>query len=447
MIDATRSQEFAASALDAARAAGAEQAEAIVVAVDSSLTRFAGNRIHQNVSSDDTELQVRAVIGTKVGVATTNRVDAEGVAACCAAAADAARHAPSDPAFPGLPAPRPVASIDRVSPATLAFDAEKRAAAAAAMIGASAEAGGIAAGGVSRQHSLVAVANTLGTSVAMPRTSVRATILSTGEDGGTGWASFTGRDASGLDAAALGAKASHTARRSAGAITLEPGDYTVVLAPEAVADMALFIAWYGCSAKAVEEGRSFMSGKIGQRVTSPAITLLDDALSSEALGLTFDYEGQPKSRIVLVDRGVAVGPVTDSYWAAVTGRPNTGHALPAPNSQGPLPLDVEISAGDADPAAMVASVKRGVYVTRFHYVNIEDPGRVTLTGMTRDGTFLIEDGEFTKPVKDLRFTQPALEALDTTLAVSRDRQLVGEDGGAIAPYLLLERFAFTGSKG
>jgi PmbA protein len=447
MIDVTHARELADAALAAAHASGAEQAEALVVASDSALTRFAGNRIHQNVSSDDTELQVRAVIGTKVGVASTNRLDTDGVADCCAAASDAARHAPADPAFPGLPAPRPVQLADRVAPATPAFDAERRATSAAAMIAASLEDGGIAAGGVERTHSLIAVANTLGISVAMPRTHVRATVLSTGEGGGTGWASFSGRDADTFDAAALGVKAATTARRSAGAIELDPGVYTVVLAPEAVADIALFMAWYGCSAKSVEEGRSFMSGKLGQRVTSEAITLLDDALSPDALGLTFDYEGQPKSRTVLIDRGVAAGPVTDSYWAAVTGRPNTGHALPAPNSQGPLPLDVEIAAGDADPAAMIASVERGVYVTRFHYVNIEDPTRVTLTGMTRDGTFMIENGELTTPVKDLRFTQPALDALDTTLAVSAERQLVGEDGGAIVPYLLLGRFAFTGSKG
>jgi predicted Zn-dependent protease len=281
----------------------------------------------------------------------------------------------------------------------------------------------------------------------MARTSVRATVLSTGEAGGTGWESFTSRDAASLDSAALGAKAADTARRSAGAVQLDTGDYTVVLAPEAVAEIAQFMAWYGGSAKSVEEGRSFMSGKVGQRVTSEAITLLDDALWAGATGLTFDYEGQPKSRVVLVDRGVVVGPVTDSYWAAVSHRPNTGHALPAPNSQGPLPLDVQLAAGDADPADMIASVKRGVYVTRFHYVNVEDPARVTLTGMTRDGTFLIEDGRLTTPVKDLRFTQPMLEALDTTLAVSKERRLVGEDGGAVVPFLLLERFAFTGMKG
>ena len=447
MIDVTRARELAAAAVKGALAAGAEQSEALLVASDSALTRFAGNRIHQNVASEDTELQVRAVIGTKVGVASTNRTDEAGIVACCEAAVEAAHHAPADPSFPGLPGPRPVLEADRTSPATLAFGAEARAAAAAAMIEASSRDGGIAAGGVACHRDVTAIANSLGVDVAMPRTTVRATVLSTSAAGGTGWASFAGRDASALDAVALGERAADTARRSSNAIELPPGDYTVLLAPEAVAEIALFIGWYGCSAKSVEEGRSFMSGRIGERVTSPRVTIVDDALADDAVGLSFDYEGQPKQRVALIENGVAVGPVTDSYWAALTGRQNTGHALPAPNAQGPLPLDVKMAAGDAEVADMIASVERGIYVTRFHYVNIEDPTRVTLTGMTRDGTFLIEDGRLTTPVKDFRFTQPALEALDTTLAVSKHRELVGEEGGALVPYLLLEKFAFTGTKG
>jgi len=446
MISTSRAQELAAELLAAARSAGADQAEALVVASDEALTRFAGNRIHQNVASSDVELQVRAVIGTKVGVSSSNRVDGAGIEAVAQAAVEAARRAPADPDFPGLPGPHPVADADRVDPEALAFDAARRADGAAALIAPTAAAGGTAAGGIACSHSLIAIANSLGVSVAMPRTSVRATVLSTGAEGGTGWASHAGMGPGGHDASALGAFAADTARRSAHPGDLDPGVYTVLLAPEAVADIAQFLAWYGCSAKSVAEGRSFMSGKIGQRVTSEQITLIDDALSADSTGMTFDYEGQPKQRVVLLDRGVAVGPVTDSYWAAKTGAPNTGHALPAPNSEGPLPLDIEMAAGDALVPDMLASVKRGIYVTRLHYVNIEDPTRQTLTGMTRDGTFLIENGELTRPVRDLRFTQPMLDALDTTLAVSAERARVGEESPTIVPYLLLERFAFTGQK-
>jgi PmbA protein len=448
MIPIARGQELAAALLEATQRAGADQAEAIVVAVDDALTRFAGNRIHQNVTATDTDMQVRAVVGSRVGVASTNRTDISGIAACAAAAVDSARRAPADPDFPGLPEPRPVVPVDRECAATLAFDATARADAVAALIEPTSYEGGVAAGGIACQHSLVAIANSLGVSAAMPRTGVRATVLATGIGGGTGWASFTGCDVSGLDAAALGKFAADTARRSADPIDLEPGTYSVVLAPEAVADIVQFIGWTGFGAKAVEEGRSFMSGKVGQRVTSEMITMYDDALSSWSTGLTFDYEGQPKTRVTLLDRGVAVQPVTDSYWAVKTGRPNTGHALPAPNAMGPAPIDMELAPGDAEPAEMVAAVKYGLYVTRFHYVNVEDPTKVTLTGMTRDGTFLIEDGTVTRPVRDLRFTQPMIEALGTTLAVSKERLLVGgsDDPAVLVPYLLLDKFAITGQK-
>jgi predicted Zn-dependent protease len=141
--------------------------------------------------------------------------------------------------------------------------------------------------------------------------------------------------------------------------------------------------------------------------------------------------------------------VTDSYYARKLGLPNTGHALPAPNPYGPMPLNLEMSAGDITEGEMVASIKRGVYVTRFHYVNVEDPMKVVLTGMTRDGTFLIENGELTRPVRNLRFTQGALEALSHVGAVGSKRALIGpgEGGATLVPALLLERWEFTGQTG
>jgi PmbA protein len=444
MIDTAQARALASSAVEAAAHSGAEQSEALVMGSETDLTRFANNRVHQNVASEDTALSVRAVIGTRVGVASTNRTAPDDMRACCERAVDAARNAPADPDFPGLPGPNAVTYADRVAAGTLAFGPAERASAVGAIVEASASRGLVAAGTVSASRSVVAVANSLGVDAAMPGTASRATVLAMGQESGSGWASFAGLDAAALDPASLGELAAGIALRSASPADLDPGVYAVVLAPEAVADIALFLAWYGCSAKSVEEGRSFMTGRIGQRIVSEAITLVDDALAPGAVGLTFDFEGQPKRRVPLIDRGVVTGPVTDSYWAAKTGRPNTGHALPAPNSMGPLPLDVAIEPGDASPDSMIADVERGIYVTRFHYVNIEDPVRAVLTGMTRDGTFLIEGGELTRPVKNLRFTQSAVEALDSTLAVSKDRLLVGDEGGALVPYLLLERFAFTG---
>ncbi|MDO8914514.1 MAG: TldD/PmbA family protein [Coriobacteriia bacterium] len=435
---------LAQRAVEIATAAGAGSAEALVVASSSALTRFANNRIHQNVAWTDAGVSIRAVIGGKVGVASTNRSGDEALTQCCAAAVEAARHAPEDPEFPGLPAPRDVTYADRVSPGTVSYDAAARAEAAGAIVEQSAVRGLTAAGGVSVSEQSVAVANSLGVDVAMASTSARSTVLSMGPDEGNGWASFSGRDATELAASSLGDQAATLAQRSACPRDLAPGDYAVVLAPDAVADIVQFLGWYGGSAKSVEEGRSFLTGHAGERIMSDAITIIDDALAPWALGLTFDFEGMPKTRVALVEGGVAGHPCTDSYWAARTGRANTGHALPAPNSFGPIPIDLAMEPGESTPDELIASVQRGVYVTRFHYVNIEDPLRATLTGMTRDGTFLIEDGRLTFPLRNLRFTQSAIDALSHVGGVSAERKMVGEEGGALAPYLLLEKFAFTG---
>ncbi len=442
--DTAHAKELARRVVEIATAEGASQAEALVASTSVALTRFANNRIHQNVASEDTGVTLRAVIGRRVGVASTNRTDDASLRACCSDAVDAARHAPEDPDFPGLPQPRPLTLLDRTSENTRSFGAERRAAAVGAIVSQSASRDLTAAGKVSVEEQVVAVANSLGVEAVMPCSGCSATVLSMGPEQGSGWASFSGRDASDLDPEAMGEQAATLAQRSARPQDLAPGAYTVVLAPDAVASMVQFLGWFGGSAKAVEEGRSFMSGRRGERVMSESVSIIDDALAAHALGLTFDFEGMPKQRVGLVERGVVGDPVTDSYWSAKTGRPNTGHALPASDSFGPIPLDVALAAGDATPESLIESVKRGVYVTRFHYVNMEDPVRATLTGMTRDGTFMIEDGRLTTPLRNLRFTQSAVEALARVGGISSERKLVGEDGGALVPYLLLEAFAFTG---
>lgn len=424
----------------------ADEAEAVVMANDSALTRFANNRIHQNVAEENTTVSVRAVLGTRTGVASTNRLDDDALKACCEAAVAAARVAPEDPAFPGLPAPEPIERIERVCASTQAFDAEARANAAAAIIEQSRFRDLSAAGTVARVDYAVGIANSRGVDAAMAVTDVKATVLSTGTDGGSGWASWLGCDASRFAPEALGDEAATLAQRSEVPGSLEPGAYAVVLAPEAVSDVLDFLGYLGFGAQAVDEKSSFIAGHEGERLLSELITLHDNALAAETVGLTFDFEGMPKRRTPLVEAGVVRGPVTDSYWAAKLGAANTGHALPAPNPYGPLPMNLELAAGETRVDEMIARVERGLYITRFHYVNVEDPVRAVLTGMTRDGTFLIEDGRLTQPVKNVRFTQSAVDALANVQAVGDRRVLVGpEEGGAnLTPALLIGSWQVTG---
>ena len=441
----------AAQARELARATvamtSADEAEAFVAAESSALTRFANNRINQNVAEEDAIVSVRAVLGKRVGVASTNRLDTASLQAACDAAVLAAGVAPEDPSFPGLPGPgrEPVVVAERALQATRDFDAQARAAAVGAIVAESARRGLTVAGKVRSAQHTVAIANSLGVDVGASITGAQATALSMSQATGSGWASFLDADAGKLDAAALGAEAAELALRSANPQVLDPGDYRVVLAPEAVADIMDFLTYVGFSAKAFGQGRSFMSGHLGESVMNDRVTIVDDALADFAMGLTFDYEGQPKQRVEMIDRGVAAATVTDSYWAAKTGLANTGHALPAPNAFGPMPLNVAMEPGEATMDELIGSVARGVYVTRFHYVNVEDPISVLLTGMTRDGTFLIENGKLTRPLKNLRFTQGAVEALAGCEGATSERKFVGtEEGACYVPGLLLAKFSFTG---
>ena len=423
----------------------ADEAEVLVAAESSALTRFANNRINQNVAEHNAEVSIRAVLGKRIGVASTNRLDDESLRTAAEAAVRAAAISPQDPSFPGLPGPAPVADIHRAAETTRAFDAETRAEAVGAIVAQSTSRSLIAAGKVRAAEHTIAIANSLGVDVGQSLTGAQATVLSMGRDSGSGWASFLDTDSDLLDASELGAQAADIAQRSVNPGSLDAGDYAVVLAPEAVSDILDFLAYTGMSAKAFAEGRSFLSEKLGTKIVSELVSITDDALGTLAMGTVFDYEGQPRRRVRIVERGVAMEPVTDSYWAAKLSRPNTGHALPAPNEFGPMPMNLEMAAGDSSLEELIGSVTRGVYVTRFHYVNVEDPIAVTLTGMTRDGTFLIENGQLTRPLKNLRFTQSVIEALAHCEGVTRDRQFVGtEEGAVLAPGLLLRKFAFTG---
>lgn len=425
-----------------------EQAECLVMGGARALTRFAGNRIHQNVAEYDVRASIRTVLDGRTGVASTNRLDEESLEACRNAALAGARVAPADPDFPGLPACGQSEPPDRRVASTIGFGPHERAVAAGAMIAQSEARGLSAAGKIEVSDTTVAVANSFGTAAAMSVADVAATVLSTGSDGGSGWAAAAFADAADLAPDAMGAQAADLACRSGSPVELAPGRYAALLAPDAVATLLEYLAYVSFSAKAVHEGTSFMAGRQGQRVLSESVTISDDATAEDAMGLVFDYEGVPKARTAIIDRGIVVAPVTDSYWAARTGSRNTGHALPAPNTLGPMPLDLELEPGDMSLDEMLLSVDRGILVTRFHYVNVEEPSRAVLTGMTRDGTFLVENGRIGAPVRNLRFTQSAVDALAGVLAVERYRRHVRTGIGTCkVPSLLLGAFEITGQTG
>jgi len=199
----------------------------------------------------------------------------------------------------------------------------------------------------------------------------------------------------------------------------------------------------GFSALALQEERSFM--RLGERIAGDLVTIWDDGLDPHGLPSPFDFEGVPRQRVDLIRKGVAVGVVYDQQTAVKEGRASTGHGLPAPNTEGPYALNLFMAPGAAEKQELVSGVKRGIWVTRFWYVRVVHPKASIITGMTREGTFLIENGKIGRPVKDLRFTQSILEALSGTLALSKTTKLQASEysGATRAPAIRLERFSFT----
>jgi predicted Zn-dependent protease len=203
------------------------------------------------------------------------------------------------------------------------------------------------------------------------------------------------------------------------------------------------LGYLGFSALAVQEERSFV--ELGKRVGSELVTIVDDGRDPAGLPMGFDYEGVAKQPVTLLERGVCSGVVYDAQTASRDGVRSTGHGLPAPNPWGPFPLNMAMAAGTASRADLIAGLGRGLLVTRFHYTNPVHPKLAVVTGMTRDGTFLVEDGRIVGPVKNLRYTQSYLEAIAGVSAVASERRtLRGFLGGVVVPAVRIDNWTFTG---
>jgi PmbA protein len=207
--------------------------------------------------------------------------------------------------------------------------------------------------------------------------------------------------------------------------------------------MLEFLSFIGFGALAAQEERSFM--RLGERITGENIDIWDDGLDATGVPMSFDFEGVPKQKVQLIKKGVATGLVYDMQTAQNAGRASTGHGLPAPNTEGPFAVNLFIAPGRTPKAELAGDIKRGIWVTRFWYVRVVEPKQSIITGMTREGTFLIENGKITRPVKDLRFTQSILEALAGTLAISKSTKLQISEyiGASRVPAVRLKAFTFT----
>ncbi len=423
------------------------EGEAAVVERQAALTRFANSRIHQNVAEQDATLRVRVRHAGRTGVAVTNRLDRSGQAEVLARAAAIAARAAAEPDPPPLAEPDGEAVDSDLGWEQTTAEAEPaaRATGARAVIDAALAAGLTASGAFSTEATQLTVANTAGLVAAHRVTQAKLVTVMLGPGGETGYGQSISTDVSAIDAAQTGAEAAERASRSADPGDLGPGEYPVVLGEYAVAEILEYLAFMAFSGLAIAEGRACV--ELGKRAFGTNVSIWDDGHDATGIPSSIDYEGVAKRRVDLITRGVARETAHDGATAHRAGVARTGHGLPAPNTFGPLCWNLFMAPGDTPRASLVDGIQRGVLVSRFHYVNIVHPKKGILTGMTRDGTFLIEDGAVRGPVRNLRFTQSIPDAFSRISAIADESRLVGADYTGIVsrvPAVRIDGWNFTG---
>ena len=429
--------------------APADDARALYIADVESVSRFALNRLHQGVERHTSSLTIEVAVGKKLG-----RVNADGatiaqIPALIAQAADIARTAPETREFTGFYRPPQSAPFDDCPPATAGYDAMARATQLAPAFQAAAKQGFTFAGSAGSRLATIAVLSRGGGRRIGRRASADARLFAV--DGTvSGFAGRTAGDAGTLGVEQLAELALSRAARGRKPVSLSPGKYPVVLMPHAVAELIEWFSSIAANASAVEDGMSVIAARAGQAITGKSFTLRDDSHDPAGLPFPFDFEGRDRSAVTFVDAGVAGKTVNDTLAAARLKQEPTGHAFMPGGEGGGTPLHVFMSPGAASEEQLIASIERGIYVTKFHYVNgFLDPPQAVMTGLTRDGAFLIENGKLGRGIENLRFTQSLLEAGRNIRAVSSFRETVpawwSSLGSFTVPALCIDDFTFTGS--
>ncbi len=443
MIGETKLKRITDTVLKSSRA---DQTEVLISTTNHHLTRFANSQIHQNMGYEDSSISVRAIVGKKIGVASTNKLDKHSLAKTAQEAYEIALLQQEDPHFVSLPQPQTLPVIKGAFVQnTAGADPQVQAKMVKTVIDMSQDKKLIAAGALDTTVGEICIGNSLGVWGYHAQTASDFSTVLTGSDK-TGFASQYEKDIQKLDPEKIADTAIAKAAFPKKPIALKAGEYEVILEPNALAgEFLFFYAMLGPNARVFYEGSSHLTGHLGEKLYSDKLSITDDPLAEEGMPIPFDFEGYPKKALPLVEQGVASHICYDSYTANKYKQQNTGHALPAPNTYGPIPLHLSFQPGTKSVDEMVASVKRGIYITRFWYIRMLHPMLLNVTGMTRDGTFLIENGEIVAPVKNMRFTQSIPDAFLHIVDLGKDVSLQGSWGGAyLVPAMHISKFHFTG---
>jgi predicted Zn-dependent protease len=438
----SRGQKLVASVLEMVGNRG--EAEVNVEIGTTSLTRFANSFIHQNVSEDVEGVMLKVASDGRVASATTTGTTMPALVRFVESTIATAKTQPVDDGWSEVGEPADVATVDHWDEATASAEPIVRADAVRAFVDAGE--GLLAAGYCQTEARYRTYGNTAGRGAhGRYTTAVVDGIHQTGFSAGSGHAG--GVALSDIDAGAVGSLAAQRAVDGLGAHNVTPGEYQVVLSPECVATITIFLSEYGFNGKTAEEGMSFV--ELGEQQFADSLRIWDGPTDPGALFVPFDIEGTPKRRLDLVEDGVTTSLLHTRRTATKAGTASTGHALPGSDMWGPSASNLVVGGGTASVADLVAGVERGIYVSTFNYCRVLDPKTLVVTGLTRNGTFMIENGSITDPLTNMRFTQSFVEALgpDMVLGIGNDSRLADCEFDPLlvrAPSLRLSSWNFTG---
>ncbi len=400
---------------------GADMVEAILENDRLALTRFAESKIHQSIDTEETSLYIRLVKDKKISVAVTGDISDDGIKKAIANGKSMFEFMVADENFASFPGPDNVSlKEDFISGGTSACSPEKRAE-AVDKIARVCQKGNLESSGAYRiEEKSLAVGNSLGVRRYFTGNNAQLSMTLSGQDKIAGWAIEYNPDASKINVDELAKRAAMKAVTSRNPVALPDGQYTVILEPAAVGQLQLLLAFMGFGVKTLYQKRSFMVDKIGQKIAGDNFSVYEDPSDSSFNTQPFDYEGVAKQKVALVENGIARGVVSNSYYANLLGQKSTGHALPPNNTYGPYPKNMVVSPGDSSIDEMIKATQKGILITHFWYLNFLNPMKTMVTGTTRDGTFLIENGQISSAIKNMRTNQSILDAFSNIVSISRD---------------------------
>lgn len=449
MLNESESLDLIESALGAA---GGDQADAVVISSRKLLSRFAGSNLHQNSADESASLALRVVLsGGRMGIAQTSALEPEEIRRIAALAAESAARNDPAPGFRGLyEGGDPLVVLETFDEATASHPAAKTAELLATIFARGSRAGITLAGSASSGSIAIATGNSRGVRRYAAATQADASFIAIGEEGTSGYATGVARQVGSLDLPGLAAEATGRATLLRGIErTIEPGPLAAIVEPPAIAEVFEWMNMVALSGQAYEDGSSFLSGRLGELLLSERCTVTDDPLDPGFLPFPFDMEGMPKRRVTIVEQGVARTPLVDKLYADRLSLTPTASAAGLGSEEHGSGLHLSIAPGQSSREELIRGTPRGVLITRFHYVNgLLDPRVALMTGMTRDGTFLIEDGRLVARLGNLRWTQSMVEALSGIDGLSRERRAVpsywNPVGGTLAPTIKFGSWRFNG---